>query len=416
MLYLCCTKNEYMALSVKAVLRKKKNEKSGTYPLAIRITKNRKSSYIYLGHQLKLEQWDEASQVVKKHPNAGRINNLILQRKAEITNETIDDQVKKSTASTKAIKEKVVGSKANSFLRYANEHYLKNLRETGKFNRISADQPRIGRFKEFLKNEDIAFQDITPLLLRRFVAYLKSTRSITDRTVINHLIVIRTVFNQAINANLVEQKYYPFGKKGIQIKFPNSVKIGLTREEVLQLETLDLSSNPAQEHARNIWLLSFYFAGMRVSDVLKLKWSDFQDGRLYYTMGKNDKAGSFKVSDKAQYILDKHRSKDYAHNLVFPELSEVNDLKNKYAVQQKTSVAVRKLNMRLKTIAEKMKIKKKLTMHIARHTFGNLSGDKIPIQMLQKLYRHSHITTTVNYQSNFMFKDTDEALELVIGK
>ncbi|GAL82102.1 hypothetical protein JCM19274_2813 [Algibacter lectus] len=25
-------------------------------------------------------------------------------------------------------------------------------------------------------------------------------------------------------------------------------------------------------------------------------------------------------------------------------------------------------------------------MHIARHSFGNISGDKIPIQMLQKLY------------------------------
>ena len=54
-------------------------------------------------------------------------------------------------------------------------------------------------------------------------------------------------------------------------------------------------------------------------------------------------------------------------------------------------------------------------MHIARHTFGNISGDKIPIQMLQKLYRHSHIATTIGYQANFIFKGADEALEAVIG-
>ena len=54
-------------------------------------------------------------------------------------------------------------------------------------------------------------------------------------------------------------------------------------------------------------------------------------------------------------------------------------------------------------------------MHIARHSFGNISGDKIPIQMLQKLYRHSSITTTVNYQSNFMHKETDDALEKVVN-
>jgi integrase/recombinase XerD len=53
-------------------------------------------------------------------------------------------------------------------------------------------------------------------------------------------------------------------------------------------------------------------------------------------------------------------------------------------------------------------------MHIARHTFGNISGDKIPIQMLQKLYRHSSVTTTINYQANFMHKDTDDALYKVI--
>jgi len=38
---------------------------------------------------------------------------------------------------------------------------------------------------------------------------------------------------------------------------------------------------------------------MRVSDVLRLKWSDFKDGRLYYRMGKNKKTLSLKVPDKA---------------------------------------------------------------------------------------------------------------------
>ncbi len=54
-------------------------------------------------------------------------------------------------------------------------------------------------------------------------------------------------------------------------------------------------------------------------------------------------------------------------------------------------------------------------MHIARHTFGNISGDKIPIQTLQKLYRHSSITTTINYQSNFTHREEDEALDKVIN-
>ena len=66
-------------------------------------------------------------------------------------------------------------------------------------------------------------------------------------------------------------------------------------------------------------------------------------------------------------------------------------------------------------VAPAAKITKPLTMHIARHTFGNISGDKIPVQMLQKLYRHTDIKTTIGYQSNFIHKDVDEALDAVIG-
>jgi len=154
---------------------------------------------------------------------------------------------------------------------------------------------------------------------------------------------------------------------------------------------------------------------MRVSDVLRLTWSDIQDGRLYYTMGKNDKAGSIKVSPKAQRILDMYQGKEHLHDLVFPELTCVPDLKDKYETQRNIAQAISKINKLLKRVATYICIEKPLTMHIARHTFGNIAGDRIPIQMLQKLYRHSHITTTVGYQSNFIYKDSDEALEKVIG-
>lgn len=61
------------------------------------------------------------------------------------------------------------------------------------------------------------------------------------------------------------------------------------------------------------------------------------------------------------------------------------------------------------------KIQGKLTTHVARHTFATLAGDKVPLQMLQKLYRHSDVRTTMGYQSAFIYKDADEALEAVIG-
>lgn len=68
------------------------------------------------------------------------------------------------------------------------------------------------------------------------------------------------------------------------------------------------------------------------------------------------------------------------------------------------------------SISKEAGIEKPLTMHISRHTFGNVSGDKIPPQILQKLYRHSRIETTISYQANFIHKEMDEALDAVLGK
>lgn len=406
--------------ALKIVLRKKADEtkkipEDKPFPIAIRITKDRVSSYTYIGHSATIKQWDVTKQRVKSsHPNSARLNNLLSMKFAEANNKLLDLETLKNDVSSPAIKAGLTSAKHATFFKQA-DIYLDNLKKHGKFNRRSADRPRVERFREFLDGSDITFSEINPLLLKRFKAYLKGTRTITDRTVVNHLIVIRTIFNQAIAGNIVDRKYYPFGKGKIVIKFPDSLKMGLVADEVKAIEELDLSARPSLNHARNIWLFSFYFAGMRVSDVLRLKWSDFQDDRMYYSMGKNNKGGSFKIPEKALRILRQYKRRNPIHNLVFPDLETLPDLNNLYAAQQRINQKVKKINEGLVDIARLIKTDKKLTMHIARHTFGNISGEMIPIQMLQKLYRHSSITTTIGYQANFIHKDADAALAMVIG-
>jgi len=118
-------------------------------------------------------------------------------------------------------------------------------------------------------------------------------------------------------------------------------------------------------------------------------------------MRKNQKYDSLKIPEKAKGILDFYKQFRNENNLVFPDLGEVN-LNDKKALLTRTKSVNRNTNRKLNRVAVKLCINKKLSMHIARHTFGNISGDKIPIQMLQKLYRHSSVTTTINYQASFM--------------
>ena len=228
------------------------------------------------------------------------------------------------------------------------------------------------------------------------------------------MVLVRLLYNKAINDKVVSKDLYPFGKGGFQIKFPQSIKVGLNKQEILKLENIENISD-VQRHALNVWLYSFYLAGMRVSDVLFTRWSMIYDERLHYRMGKNSKLLSLKIPKKAQeIILTYEQSKQGLDDFIFPEMKKAN-LKNAKDVYNKIKVAASKFNIHLKAIAKIAGIEKKLTMHLARHTFGNIAGDSIHPLMLQKLYRHSDLKTTINYQANFIHKEADDALDSVIN-
>ena len=416
--------------TIKVVLRAK-NNKDGTRPLALRITKDRKTSFIHLGYSLFEKDWDATAQLVKKsHANSVRLNNFIATKVAEARDKSLEVETQKKSATSSAIRQKLKPLAGASFFEQA-DLYLANLKATGNYNTYTADKPRIKHFREFLNNQDIAFSDITQGLLNRFQVYLKSVhqletkptlkgkrkqKPLSDRTIMNHLVVVRSVFSQAIKNEVTEEKYYPFGKGKISIKFPETTKAGISAEDVKKLETVNLT-NPSYDHARNLWLISFYFAGMRVSDILRLRWSDFQDWRLHYTMGKNNKAGSLKTPEKAMQILEKYvEFRENADDLIFPELKKVHDMDDEFDMKRKIAFATSRYDKFLRQqIAPLAKIEGKLTMHIARHTFATLAGDKVPVQMLQKLYRHSDIKTTIGYQANFINQDADDALDAVLG-
>jgi site-specific recombinase XerD len=99
---------------------------------------------------------------------------------------------------------------------------------------------------------------------------------------------------------------------------------------------------------------------------------------------------------------------------VFPEMKKA-DLTNAKDIYRKKKVANKKFNDHLKKITKRAGIQKKVTMHIARHSFGNIAADNIHPLMLQKLYRHTDLKTTINYQANFIHKDADDALDSVVN-
>jgi integrase/recombinase XerD len=400
--------------SVKVILRKHNQKADGRYPIAIRVTVNRKSKFTFIDW-IKEKDWDANNSKVKSsHPNSKRLNNLIQKKIVEADDMILEAESLKKNYTSGEIKEGIKSnSSKTSFFKMANEH-ISNLSAIGKHNRASSEQGMLNNLSVMLNKSDILFHQIDESFLNKLKVFLIGSKGVSERAVVNHYVFIRTIFNRAISNNLVDAKYYPFGKGRVKIKYPESVKIGLDEEEIRAIEEMALKQGSPQWHTRNVFLFSFYLAGVRISDVLHMKWNDITDDRLSYKMGKNNKVVSLKMPKKAIEIINHYKDQaEKETDLIFPELkkAKLSDTKDVHA---KIRTATKKFNKYLKTIGEELNIKKKITTHIARHSFGNIAGDKVSPQMLQKLYRHTSINTTIGYQGNFIHKDADDALDSVL--
>jgi len=443
--------------TITAVIRKKPN-KQGLYPICVRIIKNRKPTFIYTKQYIELKHWDENNRRVKKsHPNSTRLNNLISKKISEANEVVLDDETQNSNLSTKQIRVKVKRKgKRVSFFQLASERikkkYLKgtfsvakaelsilhNIQEyvnyrpsesilEAKENIKQRRKDRISQgrkyehhtldvIKKFSKDDSLYFEDITSSFLEGFktfcVSHLEQKKT---RTVTNQLILIRTLYNLAIKEGIVHEKHYPFAGEKEKIVIQSGNKIGLNINQIKSIEDLELEPKTSIWHTKNAYLFSYYFAGVRVSDVVELRWINFIDGRLYYEMNKNEKPVSLKIPEKAQLILDLYRAdKQSESDYVFPFLKKANQ-KSKEDIFTKTRNATSLMNTYLKKIAEMCDIKINLSNHISRHSFGNIAKNRISPEVLQKLYRHSNLKTTINYQANFIHDEADVALDKVIN-
>ncbi|MDT0295738.1 phage integrase SAM-like domain-containing protein [Mesonia ostreae] len=153
----------------------------------------------------------------KSHNNANRLNNLISTKLLEVNKTLVELQSANKDFSANQIKE-VLYSESNSstFYEVAND-FLSELESNKKLSQFSTDKARVNHVINFYKSKQLTFQEIDEAFLRKFRIYLKKL-NLSERSVVNNFVVIRTIFNRAIKQGVVDRKFYPFGFGKIRIK------------------------------------------------------------------------------------------------------------------------------------------------------------------------------------------------------
>jgi len=258
-------------------------------------------------------------------------------------------------------------------------------------------------FAEFLmykySRKDIGLNEFTPAVVQDFHLYMSTVAGCAYNTSVKKVKTLKTITIYAQKRGFL--LHDPFVNHHFHME---PVDRGfLTDEEILRVANKDLGIQRL-ELVRDIFIFSC-FTGLAYIDVSNLTPDHIvtMDDKQWI-MTKRQKTSvetNVLLLDIPRAIIAKYGHKTYRDGKLFPVLTN-----------QKT-------NSYLKEIADLCGIKKKLTFHLARHTFATMSLSKgVPIESVSKMLGHTNIRTTQIYAriTNKKIEHDMEQLSEKLGK
>jgi integrase/recombinase XerD len=399
--------------SVKLLLRIDKINDKGTAPLYLRIIKDRKVKYIALGILLKLSEWnDQTGKVRKSHPNSGRINAFIAQKEADAEEISLEMQSKSKTVSSHKIKERILGKAAPEFFPYA-ENWIKALRRSGRIGTFRRAKSVVEKLKQYINGKSLSFDDLTVTFLIEYEDHLSATLKNKTNTVHSNLKTIRTILNNAAREDLISIETNPFNR--YKLKSVPSQRAFLTEEEIAKLEKLELTPSYMINHHRNAYIFACYAGGLRVSDVLTLRWNQFDGESINLKIHKTKKPLSIKLPNKALQLIKNYDQKGTVkESFIFPLIKLNPSESDPQTIFNAISSATAYANKDLKKLAQLAGIEKPLSFHTSRHTFATMALRRgMRIEYVSKLMGHADIQETQVYVK-IVNSELDKAMVVTI--
>ena len=407
------------SIFITAVCYKSKTLKDGTNPIMLRICKDRKKKYISLGISVSAKFWDFKRQKPKSScPNKDNIERLIDLKTREYKNLAIEMSANSKSYTPNTLADKVE-TKLN--IQTVGEFYDKLISDylnKGKYGNalVYATSKRcIQRFTH--SNLSFTFDVIDPKWLLRYEEWMKE--SYKETTVSLRFRTLRSVFNKAIEMEVVKKDLYPFDKFKVSKFNTSTKKRAISKDDIRKIEMLDLSSEEwYMRFSRDLFIFSYYCAGINYCDIALLTFSQIKNDRLSYyrhktfSRSKMRKEISFALNSRCKEIIQAYcppfaTDDDY----VFPILDRkihVTELQKRNRMHKVQG----KVNHFLKIIAERAGLQSNLSMYVARHTFATvMKRSNVNIALISDLMGHSSISTTQIYLDSFENSQIDKAME-----
>ena len=404
------TKSFHMA-SVAIIYRKDKLNQKGEAPIHLRIIKDRRINYVTAGIMLPQKFWDVKNNRIKgAFPNSKRLNSFLANKFAELQDQVFEHETNSKSLTTHGLKEKIYGKKPTDFFSFADETVQQYL-QAGKIGTYDKNKSIITKLKDFHYGKQLMFQDITHAFLLKYEKHLREVLGNKTNTVNKDMKFLRKVFNDAYRQDLIEHNQNPFLK--YQLKLEKTQRTYLTEDELKLIEDFHPTPGTRLELHRDMFIFASYAGGLRVSDMLQLKWKSFDGNHLHYTVKKTGQQLTMKLPNPAMEIISHYKPKKSSpEQFIFPMLPADLNMKDPFQVDRQISIATSYINKNLKIIAQKVGIDKPLSFHISRHTWATRALLKgISIDKVSKIMGHAAIRETQIY-AKIVNVELDKAMEV----
>lgn len=365
-------------INIISLLRDEYTRQDGTSSVILQLYIKRQRVVLPTGLHIDPVYWDPERRLVKpNHEKASDYNLIIEKCRSQVNDILIRYRLAGKEITPRLLK--VEFSNPTQFIFFTDwtKHDILGRKGIIASSTIEMHLSVINDLEKFQKK--ITFAEIDFAFLERFEKYLRNKKNAID-TISKKMRIIKLYLNRAKRAGVIKKT--PF--EDYKIKRGKGRIIYLEDPELKKM--VELYNRELCPHNMKKVLKYFLFAcltGLRISDVKKLSFTNIINDIIVLIPQKKMN------TDHETVTIPLCRS---AKMLLF----DGNELKVRGRIfDTYTDPAT---NRYLKDIAKLLEIKKRITFHVARHTFATLFLEKTnDLATLQKLMGHFSINQTMVY-------------------
>lgn len=328
-----------MKITYKPCLKKKYTD-DPVGIINIRRTENRQSKYFSLGISLKKKYWLKSGSVSSTYDDYIEINKKIEEKINELKQLDFPDN---ATFSLRVLEDEV----KETFIDFFNSQllHLQTRKEIGSYKAHKTSYLHFTKFLEIKKIKQIYFKDITSSLMRDFETYLLGL-GLSINSCIKYIKTINNVYNKGV----VLDKYTPDKNPFIALNKKTTPvdKKTLGKLDIEKIFQTKISKDNPLYHYRNYFLFQIFAQGLRVSDLLTLRWSNLTTGEIVFNQFKTKTPHKIKLNHiillrLAEYLPIGNEIVNNKYSFVVNDnkyLMSYNEIEDYYSKLQKDNINV----------------------------------------------------------------------------